>query len=56
MPDTKFQLCRFVRNDLAKRKIRSRRLASKQFLEFKEKLRLDPNRYSFDGQDIISAL
>ena len=45
----------FARNDLAKRKIRSRRLASEQFLEFKEKLGLDPNKYSFDKQDIISA-
>ena len=26
------------------------------FLEFKEKLGLDPNKYSFDEQDIISAL
>ena len=57
MPSTKFQLRgRFVRNDLAQRKIRSHRLASEQFLEFKEKLELDPNEYSFDEQDIISAL
>ena len=43
MPKTKFQPCRrFVRNGLAERKIRSRRLAPKQFLEFKEKLVLDP--------------
>ena len=53
----KFQRSRvFVQNDLSKRKIRSRRLASKQFLEFKEKLGLDPNEYSFDEKDIISAL
>ena len=53
----KFQRSRvFVQNDLSKRKIRSRRLASKQFLEFKEKLWLDPNEYSFDEKDIISAL
>ena len=57
MPSTKFQRRgRFVRNDLAQRKIRSHRLASEQFLEFKEKLGLDPNEYSFDEQDIISAL
>ena len=43
MPKTKFQPCRrFVRKDLAERKIRSRRLAPEQFLEFKEKLVLDP--------------
>ena len=53
----KFQRSRvFVQNDLSKRKIRSRRLASKQILEFKEKLGLDPNEYSFDEKDIISAL
>ena len=57
MPSTKFRPCEiFVRNDLAKRKTRSRRLASEKFLEFKEKLGLDPNEYSFDEQDIISAL
>ena len=57
MPSTKFRPCeRFVRNGLAERKIRSRRLASEQFLEFKEKLGLDPNKYSFDEQSIISAL
>ena len=38
-----------------KKKIRSR-IASKQFLEFKKKLGLDPNEYSFDEQDIISEL
>ena len=49
----KFQRPRvFVQNDLSKRKIRSRRLASKQLLEFKEKLGLDPNEYSFDEKDI----
>ena len=57
MPSTKFRPCeRFVRNDIAERKIRSRRLVPEQFLEFKEKLGLDPNEYSFDEQDIISAL
>ena len=34
MPSTKFRpYVRFVRNGLAERKIRSRRLASEQFLE-----------------------
>ena len=43
MPITKFQPCeRFGRNDLAERKIRSRRLASEQFLEFKKKVRIRP--------------
>ena len=57
MPNTKFQPCRrFVRNDLAEKKIRSCRLASEQFLEFKEKLGLDLKKYSFDEQDIKSAL
>ena len=57
MPSTKFRPCdRFVRNDLAETKIRSRRLTSEQFLEFKEKLGLDPNEYSFDEHDVISAL
>ena len=52
MSDTKFQSCRrFVRNDLAERKI----LASEQFLELEEKLQLDPNERNFDEQD-ISAL
>ena len=46
MPSTQFRPCeRFVRNYLVERKIRSRRLASEQFLEFKEKLALDPNEY-----------
>ena len=57
MPSTKFRPCEiFVRNDLAKRKTRSRRLASEKSLEFKEKLGLDPNEYSFDEQDVISVL
>ena len=56
-PSIRFWQCeRFVRNNLAKRKIRGRRLASEQFLEFKKKLGLDANEYSFDEQDIISAL
>ena len=57
MPNTEFQPRRwFVWNDLAERKNRSRRPPSEQFLEFKEKLGLDPHEYSFDEQDIISAL
>ena len=49
IPDTKLQLYRvFVRNDLAERKIKIRRIASKKFLEFKEKSGLDPNEYSFN--------
>ena len=57
MPSTKYRLCeRFVRNDLAERKFRSRRLAWEKFLELKEMLGLDSNEYSFGEQDIISAL
>ena len=57
MPSTKFRMCeRFARNDLVeKKKIRSCRLASEQFLELNGNLGLDPNEYSFDKQDIISA-
>ena len=57
-PSIRFWQCeRFVRNNLTKRKIRSCRLASEQFLEFKKKMiGLDANKYSFDEQDIISAL
>ena len=44
-----------MRNDLAERKIKSRRASSTKILGFKEKLGLDPNKYSFDEQDIISA-
>ena len=40
---------------MVEKKVRSR-IASKQFLEFKKKLGLDPNEYSFDEQDIISEL
>ena len=55
--NTQFQPCRvFVRNDLVERKIKSRRVSSKIFSKFKEKLGLDPNKYHFDEQDIISAL
>ena len=57
MPNTKFQRSRvFVRNDLAERKIKSCKLASKQFLEFKEKLGLGPCKITCDEQDIIIAL
>ena len=48
LPCTTFWPCeRFVRNDSAETKIKSRRLASENYLEFKQKLGLDPNRYSF---------
>ena len=54
--NAKFQPCRvFIQNDLVERKIKSRRVTSKQFLEFKEKL-LGPYKINFDEQDIISAL
>ena len=56
MPSTKFRLCeRFVRNDLAEKKMGSPRPASQQLFEFEEKLGLDPNEYSLNKQDIISA-
>ena len=51
-----FQCRVFVRNDLIERKIKSRRVSSNKFLEFKGKLGLDPDEYSFDEQDIISVL
>ena len=55
--NTLFQLCRvFVCNDLVERKIKSRTVSSKKILEFKEKLGLDPKKYYFYVQDIISAL
>ena len=44
----------FVPNCFLKEK--KRRVSSKKFLEFEVKLRLDPNKYSFDEQDIISTL
>ena len=57
IPNTIFQLSRvFVRNDLPERKLKSCRLASEQFLDFKEKLVLDPYKINFEEQDIISAL
>ena len=56
MPNIEFQPCRrFVRNDLVEMKIKSRKVASKQFLEFNEKLELDPYEIKYDEQDIISA-
>ena len=45
-----------MRNDLVEKKIKSCRKSSKTFLEFKKKLRLDPNLVTCDEQDIISAL
>ena len=57
MLNTNFQSCRrVVLSDLVERKIESGRISSKKYLKFKEKLGLDPNKYSFDEQDIISAL
>ena len=54
MPNKEFPPRRFVRNDLVEQK--SCRKASKKFLEFKEKLGLDPNEITSDEQDIVSAL
>ena len=55
--DTPFQpIWVFVPNESAERKINSLRVASKIFLEFKEKLGLDHNEFSFDEKDIVSAL
>ena len=45
-----------MQNDLVERKIKSCRKSSKRFLEFKKKLRLDPDVVTCDEQDIISAL
>ena len=45
-----------MRNDLVERKIKSYRKSSKRFLEFKKKLRLDPDVVTCDEQDIVSAL
>ena len=56
MSDTKFQPCRrFVRNDLLERKIKNGIKSSEEFLEFKEKLGLDPYEVNCNGKDIISA-
>ena len=57
MPNTEFQSCRrFVRNDLVERKIKRCRKSSKNLLEFKRKLGLDPDVVTFDKKDNISAL
>ena len=54
--NAEYQRCRvFVWNDLVERKIKSCRKSSKLFLEFKEKLGLDPDIATCDEQDIISA-
>ena len=45
----------FVRNDLVGKKIKSCRLASKKFQEFKKKLGLDPYKVNFDEQEIIGT-
>ena len=45
-----------MRNDLVQRKIKSHSVSSKKKLKFNEKLGLDPNKYNFDEQDIISSL
>ena len=44
-----------MQNDLVERKIKSCRKSSKRFLEFKKKLRLDPDVVTCDEQDIVSA-
>ena len=54
MPNKEFPPRRFVRNDLVEQK--SCRKASKKFLEFKEKLGLDPNEITCDEQGIRRAL
>ena len=46
----------FVRNDLVERKIKSCRKSSKKNLEFKKRLRLDPDVVTCDEQNIIRAL
>ena len=56
-PNAEYQRCRvFVRNDLVERKIKSCRKSSKRFLEFKKKLRLDPDVVACDEKDIMRAL
>ena len=56
MPNTKSQCSVFVRNNLVEKKIKSCRKSSKRFLEFKQKLGLDPDVVSCDKQDIIKIL
>ena len=49
MPNTEFQPCRkFVQNDLVGRRIKSCSKSSKKFLEFKNKLGLDPDVVTCD--------
>ena len=56
-PNAEYQRCRaFVRNDLVEKKTISCRKSSKRFLEFKKKLRLNPDVVTCDKQDIISGL
>ena len=56
-PKAEYQQCRvFVRNDLVERKIKSYRKSSKRFLEFKTKLRLDPDVVACDEKDTMRAL
>ena len=56
-PNEEYQRCRvFAGNDLVERKIKSCRKSSKRFLEFKNKLGLDPDVVTWDEQNIISAL
>ena len=45
-----------MRNDLVEKKTISCRKSSKRFLEFKKKLRLNPDVVTCDKQDIISGL
>ena len=45
-----------MRNDLAKRKIKSWRKLSKNFSEFKKTLGLDPDVVTCDKQDVIRVL
>ena len=57
MTNTEFLPCRrHVRNDLVEGKIKSCRKSSKKVLEFKKRLRLDPDIVTWDKQDMISAL
>ena len=45
-----------MRNDLVERKTKSYRKSSKEFLEFKKELGLDPDVVICDEQDMISTL
>ena len=56
-PNVKYQPCRvFVRKDLVEKKFKSCRKSSKRFLEFKQKLGLDPYVVTCHEQDIINTL